>query len=119
MDLEWSCRAHQGQTVCSVAGEIDLYTASDLERAGRKAMDAHGPCVSVDFSGVTFLDASGITALIGLHRAAVDRGGYLRLDRVPARILRILTLTGTAELLGAGRPALIDLSQVDAPSHAL
>lgn len=119
MDFGWSARAHHDQTVCTVAGEIDVCTAGSMERAGCHAMDAHGPCLVLDLWRVTFMDASGITALIRLRKEALERGGFLRLDRVPARVQHVLTITGTAGLFGAGRtaglfgagrPGLIDLS---------
>jgi anti-sigma B factor antagonist len=111
MDFGWSFRGHENQTVCTITGEIDLHTAGLLERAGCRAMDAHGPCLIVDFSGVTFMDASGITALVRLHKEALERGGYLRLDHVPTQVMRVLVITKMDELLGASRPLRIDLSE--------
>jgi anti-sigma B factor antagonist len=110
MDFGWSFRGHENQTVCTITGEIDLHTAGLLERAGCRAMDAHGPCLIMDFSGVTFMDASGITALVRLHKEALQRGGYVQLHHVPAQVMRVLVITGTDELLGACRPLRIDIT---------
>ena len=113
MDFSWSYRGQKDRTVLTVTGEIDLHAAASLEGAGHEAMDAHGPCLVVDFSGVTFMDASGITALLRLRSEATARGGFLRLDRLPERVLRILVITGTDEVLLTPPPALVDLSTVN------
>lgn len=113
MDFSWSYRGQKDRTVLTVTGELDLQTAASLEGAGHKAMDAHGACLVVDFSGVTFMDASGITALLRLRSEALARGGFLRLDQLPARVLRILVITGTDEVLVTAPPVRIDLSSVE------
>ncbi len=49
----------------SAHGEVDRATAQAFEaQATATVMEASGPIALIDLSGVTFMDSSGITALI-------------------------------------------------------
>src|SRR4051812_27350270 len=72
-------------TVVRVAGDVDLATApalrSLLARTGREAD------VLVDLSGVTFMDCSGLSALL---QARAHHAGRLALKGPPPSLRRIL-----------------------------
>jgi anti-anti-sigma factor len=72
-----------------VAGEIDLASVADLVGAAR-AM-GEGACSRLDMRGVTFIDSTGIRALIELARAAK---GELELVGVQPPVRRVLDLVG-------------------------
>ncbi len=78
--------------VVSVAGELDVATAPELARA-LAGIDGD---VTVDLSGATFADPSGLRVLLaaragGCRLRVVRRGG--------GPVARLLTLTGTDTLL--------------------
>lgn len=80
----------EGRTL-RLEGEIDVANAADLADAIRDAC-AGGPEVTVDMSGVSFIDSSGLHAL---HRAVSSHeGARLVLVDVPARILRVMGILG-------------------------
>jgi anti-sigma B factor antagonist len=84
------------------AGEIDLATAPTLERALVKAGAAGTPVVVVDLHGVTFIDASGIRALLHGQRRLRALGGDLIVtsaDGVVRRVFELLGLVGTLNLV--------------------
>ena len=62
-----------GNPVISFAGEIDLATAEGFTSALQPWVEAGGP-VTVDLSKVTFMDSTGIHAVIEAARALGDRG---------------------------------------------
>jgi anti-sigma B factor antagonist len=81
-----------GGAVVSVAGELDVATAPELARA-LAGIDGD---VTVDLSGATFADPSGLRVLLaaragGCRLRVVRRGG--------GPVARLLTLTGTDTLL--------------------
>jgi anti-anti-sigma factor len=83
--------------VCWVTGEVDVSTADELAARAIDALDAYGPPLVIDFSGVTFLDCSGVRALLAIREhAAVDGGApdvRLRgLARPVARVLRVTAM---------------------------
>jgi anti-anti-sigma factor len=57
----------------TVVGEVDLATSPDLADALRAALTAGGEFVAVDLTEVTFVDSSGVSALLAAHRHAMAR----------------------------------------------
>ena len=79
-------------TVVTVAGELDVATAPELEQA---LADAEGQ-VTVDLSATTFADPAALRVLL----AARADGVRIRvLPRRGGQVARLLALTGTETLL--------------------
>jgi anti-sigma B factor antagonist len=81
--------------VAEVSGEIDIASASWLRETLLLAIRRHGPAINVDLRGVTFLDCSGISALLATARRARLEGGRMRVVRASAparRVIRLLSL---------------------------
>lgn len=97
-------RAADGGLRLSPVGELDALSAPafrELWTALVQAQDA----VTVDLSLVTFVDSSGIGALVALHKRAREQRGSLRLVGVggqPLSVCRVLGLDRvlTLELVG-------------------
>lgn len=71
-------------------GEIDSYTAPDL--AERLAADP--PIEVVDVAGVTFIDSSGLRAIVEAHQARAAGGSRLVLRSPSAAVQRLLEISG-------------------------
>ena len=83
----------------AVRGELDLDTAGSLEQAVATVL-ADGPAViAIDFSGVSFCDSSGISALIRAYRLAGSRGCRLELHRVDPDVRRVFDVVGLSDRL--------------------
>ena len=94
---EYSIEDSDQGPVLRVRGEIDLATAGELRaRIGEHAEDAGGPAI-LDVSGVTFIDSTGLKALVG---AQADLGGgrRLALQGVPPLFRRVLEMTGMLDV---------------------
>jgi len=83
-----------GITVLGLGGEIDHQSVGGLTRALAPAEAAAGQGVVIDLSRVTFMDSSGVNALIAAFQAAEAAGGWLRLVVVRGAVLRTLQLVG-------------------------
>ena len=81
----------------TVAGEVDIATAPQLAEILANA--ANGGDVRVDISAVTFLDSSGLQALVAAHRY-ITRSGRRMIVCGPLDPLvhRTLEITGLREL---------------------
>ncbi|HZT13177.1 MAG TPA: STAS domain-containing protein, partial [Candidatus Baltobacteraceae bacterium] len=55
--------------------------------------------IVVDLSQLEFLDSSGLGAIIGAHRRALEHGGCVRLVVNEGPIQRLLTITGLMRIL--------------------
>lgn len=84
---------------CVLTGELDLATADDVRRLAKAALEATGPDLTVDLSGVTFLDCSGLSPLICLSRDIQSSGGRLTLTGARPQVRRVFDLTGLAVML--------------------
>jgi len=83
--------------VLSVTGEVDLYTAPQLQAALENAVDAAGPGradVVVDLGGVGFLDSTGLGEIVAAHKALAAKDARLHLVVAHDRVRRLLRLTG-------------------------
>lgn len=76
-----------------VQGEIDLVTAPMLERQLEDALASGRELVEVDLSGVTFMDARGVSVLVAARKAAGDATS-LRLHAPSDAVVRMLDLCG-------------------------
>lgn len=79
-----------------LTGDFDVATAPGLRAAGARAVEkvGAGGTLSIDMAGVTFIDSSGLGALVAIHNAARSAEASVVLVAVPAPIARLLSLTG-------------------------
>ena len=93
--LELSCATDgDGNQIISVTGELDIATAEQAYAYISDVIDAWPTPVSVDLSGLTFCDASGLGALARLARHARQAGRQLRLTAARPSLLKIMRITG-------------------------
>ena len=80
--------------VAHVTGELDTYTVPDARRVFEGLRAGPGSQVVVDLREVTFLDSSGLGALIGLYHRVEAAGGHLRLvcAGVTLRLVELMNL---------------------------
>ncbi|NEB04098.1 STAS domain-containing protein [Streptomyces sp. SID13726] len=88
-----------GTTVLVLRGEVDHQSVGTLTRALPPADTGAGPSVVLDLSGVTFMDSSGVNALITAHQAAQAARGRLRLAGMHGAVLRTVQIVGLDTLL--------------------
>lgn len=88
-------RTEPSHPVLHASGDIDMTSAPELTDVGMQALDTGEPSgVTVDLAAVTFIDSSGLSALIALNRHARQSGRSFALRAVPPAAERVLSLTG-------------------------
>ena len=88
-----------GMQVLLIRGDIDLYTMPQLKERLNDALESGRTRLLVDLSDTSFIDSSGLGALIGAHGRARERGGRLALCCGGDAITRTLALTGLDQVL--------------------
>lgn len=86
----------EGTSLVRVSGELDIYTAPRLREQLLWLTDqsASGAArVLLDLNDVTFIDSTGLGAIVGAHRRFTQRGGTLELVCGPSPVHRLLTIT--------------------------
>ena len=83
-----------GNQIVKVAGELDIATAEQAYVYLSDVIDAWPAPVSVDLSGLTFCDASGLGVLARIARHARQAGRQLTLTAARPSLLKIMRITG-------------------------
>jgi anti-sigma B factor antagonist len=95
VQLELSCRTGaDGNQVISVTGELDIATAEQAYAYISEVIDSWPMPISVDLSGLTFCDASGLGVFAKIARHARQAGRQPKLTSVRPSLLKIMRLTG-------------------------
>jgi anti-sigma B factor antagonist len=88
-----------GCTTLVVSGEVDMAGSDELRTAGVTAIHAHDhQTLKIDLSRVTFLDSTGLGALIHLRNTTNEEPGALVLLDPSEPVLRLLALTRLNEV---------------------
>jgi anti-anti-sigma factor len=93
-----------GYQVVTVTGELDIATAEQAYAYISEVIDARPAPVTVDLSGLTFCDASGLGALARIARHARQAGRQLRLASARPSLLKIMRITGMDRAFPELRP---------------
>lgn len=88
----------EGLTVW-LSGELDHHAARTLREQVDAAVErSSAKHLRLDFSGVTFMDSSGIGLIMGRYRLMQSRGGTLTVAGASERLLRVMKLAGLDRL---------------------
>lgn len=93
MGLDIAVRDERGVVVAAVTGEIDISTVAPLRERLYELADNGGTLI-VDLNRVTFIDSTGLGALVGAARRAAERGGSLYAVCAQPQPRRLLWMTG-------------------------
>jgi anti-sigma B factor antagonist len=78
-----------------LTGDVDLEFADALvEVALSRMADSGVQRLFLDFGAVTFLDSTGLGALVTIRNALRESGQHMVLVNVPERVRQILAITG-------------------------
>lgn len=82
-----------------LSGELDHHAAHSLREQIDAAIERSvAKTLRLDFSGVTFMDSSGIGLIMGRYRLMTARGGRLLVVGASERLLRVMKLAGLEKL---------------------
>ncbi|MBM2618006.1 STAS domain-containing protein [Actinoplanes sp. LDG1-06] len=92
-----------GSATVTVVGEVDFSNADELAGSVRDAVTEWSPpSVRVDLKSATFIDSTGLGALIEGYRAATEiESRFLVINPSPA-FRRVLEVTGLCDFFGLG-----------------
>lgn len=101
LDVRTTCDA--ARFTITLEGDLDLATVAKLRDAIADACASPCSDVALDLTRLTFLDSSGIHAILELHAAVNDDGRLLTITPGPGRVQRALEVAGLAGLLPLSR----------------
>ena len=78
-----------------IDGDIDHHTAKDIRTQIDENIETSEPAIlELDFSGVQFMDSSGIGLIIGRFKQMKALGGKLKVVNTPKHIDKLIKLAG-------------------------
>jgi anti-sigma B factor antagonist len=93
--------ADDGTITVTVTGEVDFSNSEEVAAGIHDAItDWSPPDVEVDLRNATFIDSTGLGALIEGYRAAVAAGVGFRVVNPSDTFRRVLAVTGLSDFFG-------------------
>ena len=96
--FEIAVEEHKDFVLVRLVGEIDLAAVNAVEST-LLPLEKRFPNVMIDLRGVSFLDSSGLRAIVSAHARSREGGFELKIVRGPKQVQKLLNVTGLDELL--------------------
>jgi anti-anti-sigma factor len=100
LEVEVVSKHSRDEVQVKVRGELDVLTGPRLLDVLDDIDITPGGAVVLHVGDLTFVDSSGINAMLAVRRALSDRDGSLRLREVTPAVRRTLEIAGVDEYLG-------------------
>jgi anti-sigma B factor antagonist len=97
--LEVETEERDGILRVALRGELDLSTVGKVQDELSKAESADAPTVVLDMSKLTFLDSTGLRAVVTADDRLRRKGSRLVIVRGPESVHRVFTITRLEERL--------------------
>ena len=85
---------HDGRTVVSAAGELDVHTAPALQAELSPRSQQPNAVLVVDLTDVGFIDSTGLGVLVTTLKHVREAGGSLDVVVTSSRVLKVFAITG-------------------------
>jgi anti-anti-sigma factor len=96
--LELHIARRDGDALVTVRGEVDIHTCGEVEKALTDLATDGVTKITLDLGQVSFIDSSGLRALVVGHKALQDKGGTLVVANPSPTTARLLEVTGLDSL---------------------
>ena len=88
-----------GDSVVFLAGELDMATAPELTGVLGKIIEDGPQEVVLDFSGLSFIDSSGIAALVDSQQRLSEQSRRLSIHGAQPGAVRVFEIAGLVDFL--------------------
>lgn len=79
--------------ICVIEGEININTSPEMRKAFDKIIRDDEKKVVIDFTGVSYIDSSGLATLIEMFQRLKKTGGHMRLANMSQKAKNIFEIT--------------------------
>lgn len=95
-----SCTAEDRSLFITLSGEVDHHRAREIMAELERHIEMGLPRrLTLDLSGVTFMDSSGIAVLLRTHQRMRALGGAVTVTGVPAQAGKVLRAAGLDRMM--------------------
>jgi anti-sigma B factor antagonist len=99
MNVEFTTQDRGRYTEVAVTGRLNMVAAPKLRQVVGEVVSAGGKRIVVNLAGTSFMDSSGLGALIGCLKLVRQSGGDLRIAAVQPQVTMVLELTSMHRVL--------------------
>ena len=90
----------QAELIFQLSGELDHHLAHEAILYLSQQISLNRPrVISIDFSGVTFMDSSGLAVVLNAKRCAERVGGHLSVKEVPVQAMKIFNAANLQRMI--------------------
>jgi anti-sigma B factor antagonist len=97
--LQVESTVHGDHATVTAAGEIDIATVTDLNRAVVDCVQSGAQRLIVDLDRVTYMDSAGLGAVVSAFKRLAAVGGSMTVRCTQPRILQLFEITGLHHFL--------------------
>jgi anti-sigma B factor antagonist len=87
-----------GLHILQLSGEIDMQSSPELRAYLAGHADARRPALLIDFSGVEYIDSSGLATIVEYVQSSSQFGGRLAIGGVNERVRTVFNLVRLDEI---------------------
>jgi anti-anti-sigma factor len=87
-------RSEGARHTLTLTGELDLATVADLDGMIEQACSDGAAELVLELRGLSFMDSTGLSAILAAHERCAEHGCELLLTRPQRTVERLLELTG-------------------------
>ena len=98
MQLSIDTKRTGDEALVKLSGELDMLSAPELSDELKEVLDGGATRVVVDMTDLEFMDSSGLSAILGAHQSAEERGATLTLFGPSERVIRLVNITGLGDV---------------------
>jgi anti-sigma B factor antagonist len=93
-----NCSVEADQAVLTLAGDVDVAVADAVRNSGFNCLHQADKVLVIDLAAVTFIDSSGLGALVAVRNRAQADSKTVTLRAVPRRVRQVLALSHLDEI---------------------
>ncbi|MEM8996366.1 MAG: STAS domain-containing protein [Acidobacteriota bacterium] len=92
--MKIEARNQGGVTILAPKGKITIGVGDvALRQAVHEALEAGARNILIDLAGVSTVDSSGVGEMVSAYTTVTNRGGKLKLAKLPSKVADILQIT--------------------------
>lgn len=100
MDIKFT--KEERNLIIKINGEIDHHTAEEVRtKVDNEYSRSNSKNIIFDFSGITFMDSSGIGMVIGRYKATEKQGGKVVVCSISGDAKRIFNISGLQKIINS------------------
>jgi anti-sigma B factor antagonist len=96
--LDLTVSEHEGETVITAAGELDVNTAPELREQLARLITGGANHVAIDLASVSFVDSTALSVLVSALKRLRQADGDLQLASPTPSVRRVFEITGLTRL---------------------